>query len=179
MNTTTTVEASGSGALSLPWTLLSGIQIGYVTTDVDEAVKVFADTYGVSKFRISRGVSLLSTPKLTLNQSFAAESFRNLAQGGSLRIRQPDPGRQMGSEDAILGRQIFVAQQQFLIDEARYKRPEGVPSGIDRSWQNVYHRPSARSSQPSHHANILTKRDTAVQYERGDKKALDLRTSRY
>jgi hypothetical protein len=27
----------------------------------------------------------------------------------------------VSSEDAILGRQVFVAQQQFLIDETRHK----------------------------------------------------------
>ena len=62
-------------------------------------------------------------------QSFAAESFRNLAQGGSLRIRQPEPRRQVSSEDAILGRQVFVSQQQqqFLIDEARHKGQKACP----------------------------------------------------
>ena len=52
-------------------------------------------------------------------QSFAPESFGDLGQGGSLRVRQAEAGRQVSSEDAILGRQIFVSQQQFLIDEAR------------------------------------------------------------
>ena len=54
-------------------------------------------------------------------QGFASESFGNLCQGGSLRIRQPESGRQMGSEDAVLGSQVFVAQQQFLIDEAAHE----------------------------------------------------------
>ena len=44
-------------------------------------------------------------------QGFASESLGDLGQGGSLRIRQPESGRQVGSEDAILGRQVFVAQQ--------------------------------------------------------------------
>ena len=54
-------------------------------------------------------------------QSFAAQSFGDLGQGGSLRIGQPESGRQMRSEDAILGRQVFVTQQQFLIDETCHK----------------------------------------------------------
>ena len=45
-----------------------------------------------------------------LLQSFAAESLGDLGQGGSLRIRQPEPGRQVRSENAILGRLVFVAQ---------------------------------------------------------------------
>ena len=36
-------------------------------------------------------------------QGFASESFRDLSQGGPLRIRQSDPARQVGSEDAVLG----------------------------------------------------------------------------
>jgi hypothetical protein len=54
-------------------------------------------------------------------QSLAAESFGDLGQGRSLRIRQPEAGRQVSSEDAILGRQVLVAQQQFLIDETCHK----------------------------------------------------------
>ena len=60
-------------------------------------------------------------------QSFASESFRDLGQGGSLRIRQPKPGWQVGSEDAILGHQVFVAQQQLLVDEARHKGQKARP----------------------------------------------------
>src|SRR5262245_61578679 len=60
-------------------------------------------------------------------QSFAAESLRDLGQCGSLRVRQPEPGRQMGSEDAVLGRQVFVAQQQFLIDEAGHEGQQACP----------------------------------------------------
>jgi hypothetical protein len=68
--------------------------------------------------------------------SLAPESFGDLGQGGSLR--QAEPRRQVNSEDAILGRQVFIAQQQFLADEAATQRPEGVPTGIDRAWENVH-----------------------------------------
>src|SRR5262249_60421393 len=61
-------------------------------------------------------------------QSFAAESLRDLGQCGSLCVRQPESGRQMGSEDAVLGRQVFIAQQQFLIDEAGHKASADVPN---------------------------------------------------
>ena len=33
----------------------------------------------------------------------------------------------MGSEDAIFGRQVFIAQQQFLVDEARHKGQKVCP----------------------------------------------------
>jgi hypothetical protein len=41
--------------------------------------------------------------------------------GGSLGIRQPEPDGYVRSADAILSRQVFVAQQQFLIDETCHK----------------------------------------------------------
>jgi hypothetical protein len=40
-------------------------------------------------------------------QSLTAESFRDLGQGGPLCIRQPDPTRQVGPEDAVLGSEVF------------------------------------------------------------------------
>src|SRR5262245_40688739 len=49
-------------------------------------------------------------------QSFAAQSFGDLGQSGSLGIGQAESGWQVCSENAILGRKIFVPQQQFLID---------------------------------------------------------------
>ena len=49
-------------------------------------------------------------------QDLASESFGDLGQSGSFRIRQPEPRRQVSCQDAILGRQILVAQQQLLID---------------------------------------------------------------
>jgi len=52
-----------------------------------------------------------------LLEGFATESFGDLGQSGSLCIGQAESGGQMRSEDAILGRQVFVAQQQFLVDE--------------------------------------------------------------
>ena len=46
----------------------------------------------------------------------------------------------MGSEDAVLGRQVFVAQPQLLIDEAGHKGQKGAQ--WNRSLMaNVYDRP--------------------------------------
>ena len=60
-------------------------------------------------------------------QGFPAESFGDLSQGGSLGIRQPESRRQVGPEDAILGRQVLVAQQQLLINQARHKGQKACP----------------------------------------------------
>ena len=60
-------------------------------------------------------------------QGLASESFRDLGQGKPLRIRQSEPGWQVGSEDAVLSCQVFVAQQQLLIDEARHKSQKACP----------------------------------------------------
>jgi hypothetical protein len=62
-----------------------------------------------------------------LLEGLTAESFGDLSQGRSLGIGQAESGGQVCSENAILGRQIFVSQQQFLIDKT-------VPNDIDRAW---------------------------------------------
>jgi len=38
----------------------------------------------------------------------------------------------MGSEDAVLGGQVFVAQQQFLIDEAGHEGQQACPLNRSR-----------------------------------------------
>jgi hypothetical protein len=48
----------------------------------------------------------------------------NLLRAGAIMANDriaPDPTTGARSEDAILGRQVFVAQQQLLIDEVRHK----------------------------------------------------------
>src|SRR5215468_10072719 len=91
--------------------------------------------------------------------SFAAESFCDLGQSGSLRIRQPEPRRQVSSEDAILGRQVFISQQQFLIDEARYKGQQACPVESivhDRKFMIAASTCSVGVREPPHRAGILT-----------------------
>ena len=48
-------------------------------------------------------------------QCFAAKPFADLGQCGFLRISEPQPSRQMCSQDKVLGGQVFVLQQQFLV----------------------------------------------------------------
>src|SRR5215472_5010963 len=46
---------------------------------------------------------------------------------GPLRIRQPQPRRQMGSQNAILCHQILALDQQLLIDQASNVRQQSYP----------------------------------------------------
>jgi len=62
-----------------------------------------------------------------LMQRFAAKPLGDLGQGSSLRIRQPQPGGQLGAENAILGDQVLVAQQQFLVDQSGHERQQPCP----------------------------------------------------
>jgi hypothetical protein len=62
-----------------------------------------------------------------LLEGFTAESFGDLRQGGSLGIRQAESGGQVCSENAILGRQVFISQQQFLIDKTCDKGQNACP----------------------------------------------------
>jgi hypothetical protein len=68
----------------------------------------------------------LGNPRDVL-QGFTAESLGDLAQGGSLGVRQPQAGWKLGSEDAILGGEVFIAEQQLLINEARHKGKQARP----------------------------------------------------
>ena len=54
---------------SLPHSLLSGLyQIAYVTTNLDEAMHLFAETYGISKFEFKRDIaSAPGMPKMSLH----------------------------------------------------------------------------------------------------------------
>ena len=45
-----------------------------------------------------------------------SESLGDLSEGGSFRIGKPHPDRKMRSEDPIFGSQIFILEQQHLID---------------------------------------------------------------
>ena len=60
-------------------------------------------------------------------QRFAAKPFGNLGQPDSLRIRKPQPHRQMASQNPILYDQVLVAQQQILIRQPRIERQEACP----------------------------------------------------
>jgi hypothetical protein len=72
-----------------------------------------------------KGIRLGNTRNL--HESSSSESFGDLGQSGSLGIRQAEPGRQVSSEDPILGHQVFVSQQQFLIDEFRHVSQQACP----------------------------------------------------
>src|SRR5215471_204774 len=78
---------------------------------------------------------------------------------GEKGIRQPEPRRQVSSEDAILGRQVFISQQQFLIDKARYKGQQACPVESivhDRKFMIAASTCSVGVREPPHRAGILT-----------------------
>jgi hypothetical protein len=44
-----------------------------------------------------------------LAENFAAQPMSNLAECDSLRVREPQPPFQLGLQDAVFGRQIFIS----------------------------------------------------------------------
>ena len=55
--------------------------------------------------------------------------FSDLSQCAPLRIREPESGRQACTQDAVLGGQLLILQQQLLIDEARHKSQKACQMG--------------------------------------------------
>jgi len=64
-----------------------------------------------------------------LFQPFASQTFPDLGQRAPLRIGEPESGRKVCSQDAILGGQVLILEQQLLIDEARHKGQKACPMG--------------------------------------------------
>lgn len=73
-------------------------------------------------------------------QRLPSESFGDLGQRRSLSIRQAEPVREMGSENAILSNQVLGYTATTPDSPVQSQRPAGVPRGIDRAWLNVHHR---------------------------------------
>ena len=61
-------------------------------------------------------------------QSLAAESFADLGERGSLRIRETQTRRQLRAENAVFGGQVLVLEEQFLIDQAGHVRQQADPA---------------------------------------------------
>ena len=53
-----------------------------------------------------------------LGQGLAPESFADLGQGGSFRIGPTQAGGSVCAQNSILGSQIVVLDEQFVVDEA-------------------------------------------------------------
>jgi hypothetical protein len=53
-----------------------------------------------------------------LAENLAAQSMTDLAERGSLGVRELQPSLQLGLQDAIFGGQIFVPRQQLLVHHA-------------------------------------------------------------
>jgi hypothetical protein len=62
-------------------------------------------------------------------QCSAAQPIGDLSERGSLGIGQPQAGGQLAVQNAILGDQVFVAEQQFLIHESGHEGQQTCPMG--------------------------------------------------
>jgi hypothetical protein len=52
-----------------------------------------------------------------LLQQFPTQAFADLSKPDTLWTGQPEPWRQMGLQDTVLGQQLLILQEQFLVDE--------------------------------------------------------------
>jgi hypothetical protein len=57
----------------------------------------------------------------------SAEPFTDFSEGRSLGIRKTHTGRKVGSENPILGCEVFILEQEFLIDQAGDVRQQPSP----------------------------------------------------
>jgi len=56
-----------------------------------------------------------------------AESLADFSEGRSLGIRKADTGGKVGSENPILDREVFILEQEFLIDQPGDVRQQTSP----------------------------------------------------
>src|SRR5258708_4364885 len=73
-----------------------------------------ADSVG---FRL--GLRMKALHRGHLVENLAAQSMTDLAERGSLGVRELQPSLQLGLQDAIFGGQIFDARQQLLVHHPR------------------------------------------------------------
>src|SRR3954469_22254436 len=66
------------------------------------------------------GIGLVDTGDLL--KCSPAEPFADFSRGGSLGIRKAYTGGKVGSKDAILGCEVFILEQEFLIVQPGYVR---------------------------------------------------------
>src|SRR5262245_2400811 len=62
-----------------------------------------------------------------LLQRSPAEPLANFSEGRSLGIRKADTGGQVGAENPILGREVFILEQKLLIDQSGHVRQQASP----------------------------------------------------
>jgi len=85
--------------------------------------------------RMVSGWATWAMPFITLRPTRLA-----ISASAPLRIVEAQPGRQMGTQNAVLGQPVLIRQQQFLIDQPRHEREQGRP------MQSII--PVERSSYP-------------------------------
>ncbi len=64
----------------------------------------------------------------------AAQSPTDLSEGGSLGIGKAHTGGKTGSEDASLGCEVLVWEQEFLIDQSGDVRQRASPFVLSAKW---------------------------------------------
>jgi hypothetical protein len=60
-------------------------------------------------------------------QRLSPEALTNLGERGPFRIRQPQAGWQVCPQNLVLGCQVLVLEEQFLIDQAGHIHQQSRP----------------------------------------------------
>jgi hypothetical protein len=62
-----------------------------------------------------------------LGQSFTPEALADFSQGGSFRIGQAQSGRQVCAQNSIFCSQVFIPEEQFLVDQTGHVGEQAYP----------------------------------------------------
>src|ERR1035437_7599938 len=87
----------------------------------------------VRSYTAENGVGLSDVSDLP--QQFAAQAFAEFGERDALGRREPEAWSQMGFEDAVLCQQIFILEEQFLVDETGHVGQK-VGDG-DSVWRQI------------------------------------------
>jgi hypothetical protein len=63
-------------------------------------------------------------------ERFAAKPVSDFRKRDSFRVGKTQPRRQLGPQDPILGGEVFVPQQKFLVDGAGHVSEKSHPSTV-------------------------------------------------
>jgi hypothetical protein len=63
-------------------------------------------------------------------ERFAAKALSDFGQGDPFRVGEAQSRRKLGPQDSVLGGQILIPQQEFLVDGASHVGQEPHPSAI-------------------------------------------------
>ena len=66
----------------------------------------------------------------------ASQTLSDLHQRSSLRVCEPESGGQLGAKNAVLRREVFISQKEFLVDRSRDISQQSQPSTISHRDQS-------------------------------------------